>query len=524
MDFERLNYTPLRMKRLFIYTVSGLLLVNLLGLLVVLPGLYKFQKEVKMLIATNESLRARTEVYEASIRMLDALREQRPLNLEELDARLTECYRCHSSGLIIERINRFRDEIASIQAQKKPEIARSFVSGLVGFAEMSLEKAKLSAMTLSARLSSFLNYLRTIFVFAIMFSLGAFLLFSFYSLGKVKALEKEIGQKQQIITDWAMDWQDTFNTVKDMLIILDRECRPIVFNTFAAEFFKEALLRDDFCKTFLGITCDDYSSRILRLKNRWFDLRIYPSVQRERCILAFRDITEERELQEKLARLERLASIGTMAGGIAHEINNPLTPVVGYSEILLQMETDEKKKDYLKQIHLSGKRIQNIVRDLLIFGRKKELRYEKVMLEDLIEEVFDEYRGVKDIKINKDFRGAGLVNIDRGLFGLVLNNIINNAIDAIRDSGKGDTIELRTFRQNDTVKLEISDNGPGIPEEILPRIFDPFFTTKEVGKGSGLGLSIAHNVVTALKGDISVRSGPQEGTTFIISLPSAPSS
>ncbi len=283
-------------------------------------------------------------------------------------------------------------------------------------------------------------------------------------------------------------------------------------------FFKDGLLREDFCKVFFDMTCDCRGSRIISIKDRSFDIRTYRIYDGLRWILVLRDVTEQRLMEERLKRVERLVSLGTMAGGIAHEINNPLTAVVGFTELLLIEETDEKRKDFLFQIMDSAKRIQRIVNDLLIFGRKGELRFEEVLLGDFINEVLKDFEDVRDIKIVKDFSYSGPVRIDRGLFDLVIRNLLNNAIQAIRDSGKGDRVGIRTSRHNGSIKIEIEDNGPGIPERILSRVFEPFFTTKEVGKGSGLGLSIAHNIVISHGGEISVRSKEGEGTVFTITL------
>ncbi|MFN3740570.1 MAG: sensor histidine kinase, partial [Thermodesulfovibrionales bacterium] len=124
------------------------------------------------------------------------------------------------------------------------------------------------------------------------------------------------------------------------------------------------------------------------------------------------------------------------------------------------------------------------------------------MIEDFIDEILMDFKDVTDIKIMRDFSGTHNVMIDRGLFELVLHNLINNAIQAIRDSGRGDRVEIKTSGYNGFVRIEISDNGPGMPERVVSRIFEPFFTTKEVGKGTGLGLSIAHNIIVAHGGEL----------------------
>lgn len=406
-----------------------------------------------------------------------------------------------------------------LNKDKAPELA-SLIDNLINFSRMAFENARASFMYRAGEFRASLKTVNISLFLTAFIGAGIILFLSFYSLKKVKFLEKDIKEKQEIITEWALDWQETFDSVKDMIIIFDKSGRPKAFNASAAEFFKEALLREDFCKHFLNLRCPCPGSDRIVIKDRIFDLAVYEMKNdTKRCIMILRDITEQKRMEEGLRRAEKLSSLGLMAGGIAHEINNPLTAVVGFSELLMFQEVDEKKKRKLEEILGAAKRIQRIVNDLLALGRKGELRMENVMVEDFLEEVLRNFEGLSDIKLIKKFSGAGSARIDRGLFELVLYNLLNNAIQAIRDSGKGDTVEVSTSRINGHVKIEVSDNGPGIPENTISWIFDPFFTTKEVGKGSGLGLAVAHNIIAAHGGDISVRSKEGEGTTFIITIP-----
>ncbi len=260
---------------------------------------------------------------------------------------------------------------------------------------------------------------------------------------------------------------------------------------------------------------------MLKLKGRYLNLKIFRFRDKEnRCILVFRDLTKEKELEDKLRISEKLSAIGTMAGAIAHEINNPLTAVVGYIALLLNMENNDSKKEYLREAMDSVKRIEKIVKDILAFARTFEIKQETVNLENLIDNILKSpsIKGSKRVRIIKKLGGVGNTTLDMRLIESVIANIINNAIEAIESSNKGDTIEISTWRENNFINISISDNGPGIPSDVLPMIFDPFFTTKEVGKGTGLGLSIAHNIVRAHDGEITVKSKEGEGATFIISI------
>lgn len=143
-------------------------------------------------------------------------------------------------------------------------------------------------------------------------------------------------------------------------------------------------------------------------------------------------------------------------------------------------------------------------------------------LDEFIEDVIktlEDTRSIKDIRIIRDFQYTGPVNVDRGLFEIALLNLLKNAVQAIEESKKGDSIRISSTKENGLVRIEVSDNGPGIPKKILPHIFDPFFTTKGVGKGTGLGLSITHQIISAHKGNIKIHSKEGEGTTFTIRIP-----
>lgn len=126
---------------------------------------------------------------------------------------------------------------------------------------------------------------------------------------------------------------------------------------------------------------------------------------------------------------------------------------------------------------------------------------------------------VSKITVSKDIAEEIALPLDKEQMERVLLNLISNAIHAIRDSGKGDKIILKAYKENNRLIIEVSDNGPGIPQQIIDRIFEPFFTTKGFGKGTGLGLSICYNIIKAHGGDIRVKSIKAEGTTFVIELP-----
>jgi signal transduction histidine kinase len=245
--------------------------------------------------------------------------------------------------------------------------------------------------------------------------------------------------------------------------------------------------------------------------------------EEELYILYLTDITDERNSQESLYLTDRLASIGEMASGIAHELNNPLTSIIGLSEIVMRDEVPESVKEDMGLIKSESHRAAGIVRNLLSFARKtaalKQTTHINKLLDDVLKLRSYEH-GVNNIKIIKEL-GPDLpeIMIDSSQIQQVFINIILNAEYAMANAhGKG-TLKIKSEIAEDMLKVSFIDDGPGIEPGNLRHIFDPFFTTKEVGKGTGLGLSICYGIVTSHNGHIRAVSEPGKGAAFIIELP-----
>ncbi len=225
------------------------------------------------------------------------------------------------------------------------------------------------------------------------------------------------------------------------------------------------------------------------------------------------------EKQQQLVESEKLASIGILAAGIAHEINNPLTSVLTFSNLMLeQTPEDDPGYERLKMMVRETERVRNIVRQLLNFAR--ETGHNPVLMNvnqpvsEIIESLIAQ-DAFKDIELKVNFSDAlPEIFIDPVRIGQVVLNILLNAIQSITPPGK---IEVSTGLKDDYVEIIISDTGMGIPEDKLSRIFDPFFTTKE--GGTGLGLAVSYGIIKKHAGDIEVRSAVGKGSTFIIKLP-----
>ncbi len=232
---------------------------------------------------------------------------------------------------------------------------------------------------------------------------------------------------------------------------------------------------------------------------------------------------ELREKQELLVQKERLASMGQLSAGVAHEINNPIGTIILYSHTLRKEfpEGDHRRED-LEMIVSEAMRCKDIVRDLLNFARQSRVTKEPTDLKKLIKEVFSIIKPeaeVKNIKMDAQFdESVPTVMIDRIQISQVLVNIMKNSIDAI--SGEGEIkVNITLNKSGEDVEIKVSDNGCGIKHENLSKLFTPFFTTKDMGKGTGLGLAIAYGVIKMHSGNISVESEPGKGTIFTISFP-----
>lgn len=241
-------------------------------------------------------------------------------------------------------------------------------------------------------------------------------------------------------------------------------------------------------------------------------------------VLNIRDVTEEREAQEQLFLNSKLASLGELAAGVAHEVNNPLTTVIGYAQYHLMSDIDPEIREDFRKIYEDGKRAQTIVKSLLSFARTQAEQRSDVDVNEIVKQlpnILGKQLLVNNIKLRFDLQDdLAKLHGNSGEILQILLNLIQNAKDAISDAQKGSMITIRTRRRpDDTLELIVQDDGPGMSESVQKKIFDPFFTTKPVGRGTGLGLSITHKIVQGYGGEICVRSQLGQGARFIIKLP-----
>lgn len=238
----------------------------------------------------------------------------------------------------------------------------------------------------------------------------------------------------------------------------------------------------------------------------------------------YRDVTAQRVFQSKLLQTEKLAELGQMVTGIAHELSNPLTSILGYAQRLLLRPDRLGDSHEARQIFQEAERASAILRQLLLSARDSRTERRRVALNQVVSRTLElqRFNPVPDnIRVELDLEPVlPFVLGDAGQLQQVLMNLIGNARQAIEEQGKGGTIRVKTLRVGEKrVLLEVSDDGPGIPQGIQARIFDPFFTTKPAGVGTGLGLAIVLGIVREHGGKLHLASNLGKGTVFSIELP-----
>ncbi|TXK91668.1 GAF domain-containing protein, partial [Parageobacillus sp. SY1] len=340
------------------------------------------------------------------------------------------------------------------------------------------------------------------------------------------------------------EWEETFRAVSEMILVVDLEGNILKYNDAAKDFFQLHLYKSEKRNFHQLLSIDVHNSPVLKMvqtkkpvyqeihfQKRICELRAYPVFNESQHIYAIiiyiNDITEKRRIEAQLVQSGKLAAIGEMAAGIAHELNNPLTAILGNAQLLLRTADDRSYK-LLSDIYSCGKRCKTIIQNLLTFSRQDEYMFEDCSVNEAVEQVLgligDQIKK-QNITIQKKLdHSLELIEGNIQQIGQIVLNLLINAKDALEEMDipkKVISIETKSMTEDGKkwILLSVQDNGKGIEEQYLQEIFNPFFTTKRPGKGTGLGLSVSLGIAQAHGGTIEVISHPGKGSTFMLKLP-----
>ncbi|MEW5772305.1 MAG: DUF3365 domain-containing protein [Thermodesulfobacteriota bacterium] len=344
--------------------------------------------------------------------------------------------------------------------------------------------------------------------------------------------------------------QSIFEGISDPLLLMDAGGRAIVTNQAARDLAAElsaGRVEDGDLIPLLcvghgqGGDCDisraavrgEYASReVLTAEGRTFALGLHPVAggrdEAGRLVVHVREVTAERRLFEQMSRAERLASVGKLAAGLAHELNNPLGVIRCYAELLAKSASSQEQQGDVAVILKHTDQAKNVLRDLLDFARPKAATDRDTDLAEAARAV----AGIFSVQAAK--RGASIsvtappglpsVRVEPQAVEHMLANLLLNALDALPAQGGAVSVGLEPDPAAGEVVLRVADNGPGIPAEDLPHVFDPFFTTKAVGKGTGLGLTVVYGSMRNLGGRVEAANRPGGGAVFSLYFPLRPGS
>ena len=357
-----------------------------------------------------------------------------------------------------------------------------------------------------------------------------------------KTLEEKVNERTQQLEQAKKEWERTFDAIDDPVVILSDDYKVLRANLALSRIVKQDIRniinhncyellmeRDTPCENCpIHTTVAEQKGLEAEIhqieQGKTYHLRSFPMSQEPpRIVHEYRDITEKKAIQKQMMITDKLSSLGLLAGGVAHEINNPIAGILAQTQLLLMDSHEDNPflEQALKEIEKAAHRCRKIVQDLLNFSRQKPtVQKEKQQLNQIIHHTLELYtllphKERTDVESNLD-EDLPTSRLDADKLQSVILNLLINARDA---SPSGGTIKLSTRQQGDNIILEVSDHGSGIPPELQEKIFTPFFTTKEKGLGTGLGLYISQEIIQEHEGSITLTSAPNEGTTFTIELP-----
>ncbi len=338
------------------------------------------------------------------------------------------------------------------------------------------------------------------------------------------------------------EWETAFNALAEGIAVLGLEGAVLRANralAALAELPESELVGRDFCEMLFGSSDavtelieaayrgERTAPLVVRLERNQRVLRLTaaPLAQRGSVVVLVEDVTEQRIMEAQLIQNDKMASIGQLVSGVAHELNNPLTSIAGLTELLLERDAPDLPREHLRVIHDQAERAGRIVRNLLTFARKGLPEQAAVDLNDVAARttllIVYELQ-LHGIELESALSPEPIVVLgDRYELQQVLLNLVTNAVQAVSrlPTGRPRRIRVVTERHGDEAMLRVYDSGPGVPPHLVPHLFTPFFTTKGPGEGTGLGLSLSYGLVKAHGGVLAYEAPPEGGAEFRMTLP-----
>lgn len=348
-----------------------------------------------------------------------------------------------------------------------------------------------------------------------------------------------------------LEWEATVKAVRDVIVVIDRDLRILRVNQAALDFCglsEEEVIGEKYCDIICTLNNNDQecceecvfyealeTGNSINTQRQLDDGRVlemygYPATQENRSMGVFVyliDITERLKMQVQLMQAARLAALGEMAAGVAHELNTPLAVIIGDAQLLIRnTPQDDHKYKILEDIKTCGLRCKRIVRGLLTFSRQEQYVFEPVCLNEVVKEALKLVSySIETEKIQIQQRLCAQIPVVGGNAQQLEQVVVNLLLNARQSFPKEDhgehfiTVTTGFNQERNQVFIKVSDNGQGIPQDTLTKIFDPFFTSKGSSKGTGLGLSVSLGIVQKHGGTIVVESEPDKGAIFTVYLP-----
>ena len=372
--------------------------------------------------------------------------------------------------------------------------------------------------------------------YAVFLAILVALFFYFWNI----ELKREVKKQTNALNISKNELETTFNGLTThLMVVVNEDCCVSEANTAFCDYIGYTVdgVKNMHCKNIngiLGSTCevclikDIFENRTsiekeVEYQNRKFKVRTYLldkiSNTKERVIIMMEDITDLKLSEQKMLQSSKMAAVGQLAAGIAHEIRTPLGIIRNYTYLLKREEEDSDRKEAIDTIEQSVARANKIIDNLLNFSRLSDNKVHNIQVKEFISNLYDlNQKALKqkhiDFKLNVESDLE--VNLYSESLKHILLNLFSNAIDAMKEGG---ILNAKAFISNDNLIIEISDTGAGMDEKTQMHLFDPFYTTKQASKGTGLGLFIVYNEVQKMEGTIRVESKLSEGSKFIVTLP-----